>query len=233
MTVSRPTWDEYFELIACVVSLRATCPRAKVGAVIVSADNRILATGYNGAPAGEPQCDEIGCDVVDGHCQRSLHAECNAVGYAAQYGVPLSGGTLYLFSSRGDDAPCRECAKILAAADITYRASRSTGSGVRGETDELRAPESELPEDSGPVECHCGHCYHAGTNWAHDGVSEDSSTDGNPGPQGQLCGHCGVRSGDCPCSRPRRVKQHTSGDEGCLGLNCDPRECLNARSRMR
>jgi deoxycytidylate deaminase len=49
-SAARPTWDEYFLDIAFVVSNRSTCDRAHVGALLVR-DRRILATGYNGAPA--------------------------------------------------------------------------------------------------------------------------------------------------------------------------------------
>lgn len=50
---NRPTWEQYFHGIAAAVALRATCPRASVGLVIVSEEHRILSTGYNGAPPGE------------------------------------------------------------------------------------------------------------------------------------------------------------------------------------
>lgn len=52
---ARPDWDDYFLGIARAVSARADCTRRRVGAVIVK-DNRIVSTGYNGAPAGEPGC---------------------------------------------------------------------------------------------------------------------------------------------------------------------------------
>src|SRR5690606_13137912 len=55
-STSRPSWDEYFLEIAEAVSARADCSRRKVGAVIVSSDRRIVGTGYNGAPAGQPGC---------------------------------------------------------------------------------------------------------------------------------------------------------------------------------
>ena len=54
----RMGWNEYWFTIARVVSTRATCPRKQVGCVIV-ADNRILATGYNGSEPGEPHCTEV------------------------------------------------------------------------------------------------------------------------------------------------------------------------------
>ena len=56
----RPSWDEYFILIANLVKQRSTCLRRQVGALIVK-DQRILATGYNGAPAGLRHCSEVGC----------------------------------------------------------------------------------------------------------------------------------------------------------------------------
>lgn len=56
----RVSWPQYFMRIAHLVAERSTCLRRRVGAVAVK-DKRILATGYNGAPAGIPHCLEIGC----------------------------------------------------------------------------------------------------------------------------------------------------------------------------
>lgn len=116
---TRPTWDRYFMRIAETVSLRASCPRASVGVVIVSADKRILATGYNGAPPGVLDCLTIGCDIVDemwdDHCQRAIHAEVNAIGHAARHGVELRGGKLYMW---GYDRVCRECMKVINAVGL-------------------------------------------------------------------------------------------------------------------
>jgi dCMP deaminase len=70
MTV--PGWDEYFLGIAHAVAVRAKCTRRRVGAVLV-VDRRIIATGYNGAAPGEPDCLEGACpageapyDVIPG-----------------------------------------------------------------------------------------------------------------------------------------------------------------------
>ena len=82
--ITRLSWDDYFYQIAKTVASRATCPRATCGAVIVSHDNRILATGYNGAKSGKPHCIDVGCHMHNDHCVRSNHAEINAL-----YHLPL------------------------------------------------------------------------------------------------------------------------------------------------
>ena len=108
----RPTWDEYFLDIAFSVAERSTCDRAHVGAVLVR-DKRILATGYNGSPAGLPHCDEAGHLMVDGHCVRTLHAEQNAIIQSALHGVSSEGATAYVTHQ-----PCLTCAKMLINAGI-------------------------------------------------------------------------------------------------------------------
>jgi dCMP deaminase len=106
--------------IAELVKERSTCLRRRVGAVIVK-ENRILTTGYNGAPPGASHCDEIGClrelmSIPSGErlelC-RALHAEQNAVIQAAKYGIPIEGAAIYTTTY-----PCVICAKILIASGI-------------------------------------------------------------------------------------------------------------------
>ena len=115
----RPSWDTYFIQIAHLVATRATCPRPSVGAVIVR-DKRILATGYNGAPAGLPHCPPEGdqhdwprgCTMA-GHCVRSLHAEQNCLLQAAKIGVASDGATMYVTCQ-----PCNTCAKMIINAGV-------------------------------------------------------------------------------------------------------------------
>jgi dCMP deaminase len=109
----RPAWDEYFMEIARTVATRATCPRASVGAVLTRA-RRILTTGYNGSPRGAAHCSDVGCIMVDGHCQRATHAEANAIVQAALHGVSLEGATAYCTHQ-----PCSGCSKLLISAGIT------------------------------------------------------------------------------------------------------------------
>lgn len=121
-----PGWDEYFLQIAEAVSARAKCTRRQVGAILV-VDRRIIATGYNGAAPGRPDC-------LEGACPRGL------LGYAqvpafADYDRPGSPGfciaihaelNALLFATRDTkgaeafitDEPCPGCRKALAAAGI-------------------------------------------------------------------------------------------------------------------
>ncbi len=118
----RPSWDVYFLRIARLVAQRSTCLRRQVGAVIVR-ENRMLATGYNGAPVGIPHCFQLktGClreaqNIPSGQRQelcRGLHAEQNAILQAAAFGVSLKGGDCYCTHQ-----PCVTCAKMLINAGI-------------------------------------------------------------------------------------------------------------------
>lgn len=124
---ARPDWDAYFLGIAEAVARRADCSRRQIGAVIVK-DNRIVSTGYNGAPAGMPGC------LTDGACPRAkivertnqdvsydegpgaciaIHAEANALLYASR--DKCVGATLYVTSDLG---PCPGCVKLIAGAGI-------------------------------------------------------------------------------------------------------------------
>ena len=116
----RPSWDEYFIKIAALVAERSTCLRHHVGAIIVK-DRRILTTGYNGAPAGLPDCLELGClrnqlKIPSGERHeicRAIHAEQNAIIQAGKYGQDINGGTIYCTHS-----PCIVCAKMIVNAGI-------------------------------------------------------------------------------------------------------------------
>jgi len=119
--MSRPSWDEYFLSIAEEVAARSTCPRASVGAVVVR-DNRILATGYNGSLPGEPHCTEVGCLMENDHCERTIHAETNAIAHAARFGILVDGATLYCWSVRHSTSKlvesCAKCSQVMRAAGI-------------------------------------------------------------------------------------------------------------------
>ena len=98
--------------IAIEVATRSTCDRKNVGAVIVR-EKTILSTGYNGSIKGLPHCDEVGCEMVDGHCVRTTHAEANAIVQAAKNGVRIDRAEIYVTAS-----PCYNCFKFIANAGI-------------------------------------------------------------------------------------------------------------------
>jgi dCMP deaminase len=77
-------------------------------------DKRILTTGFNGSPSGQPHCDEVGHLLVDGHCIRTIHAETNAIIQAALHGVSIKDSTCYV-----THFPCINCTKQLINAGIT------------------------------------------------------------------------------------------------------------------
>ena len=106
--------------ITTMVAKRATCLRRQVGAVLVK-DKRILATGYNGAPAGLRHCSEAGCLRKDSAVPsgerhelcRGLHAEQNAIIQAAYHGISIADATLYC-----TNRPCVICSKMIINAGI-------------------------------------------------------------------------------------------------------------------
>jgi len=106
---NRPSWEEYFMMMAYLSSTRSTCDKLHVGCVIVK-DNRVLSTGYNGFIAGAPH---VGYER-NGHEQLTIHAETNAVCHAAKEGISLKGSIAYV-----THYCCINCTKALISAGIT------------------------------------------------------------------------------------------------------------------
>jgi len=95
--------------IAEVLSKESYANRNKVGAVL-SKDNRIISTGYNGTPSGmNNQCE----DNESKTHWFVLHAEANAILFAAKHGIKTDGASLHVTMS-----PCRECSKLILQAGI-------------------------------------------------------------------------------------------------------------------
>lgn len=108
--------DKYFLRIATIVAERATCPRRKVGCVLVDSKQHIVATGYNGVPSGFTHCTEVPCEgatLPSGAgldlCE-AIHSEVNA-----------------FLQVRSDDeltaymtvTPCYTCSKMFANSNVT------------------------------------------------------------------------------------------------------------------
>ena len=110
----RPPKDYCLMETAVVWSRRSTCPRGSVGAVLAMG-TRIISIGYGGPPPGEPHCTEVGCLIEDPKegCIRTIHAEINAIGFAARYGISTEGSTMYVTLS-----PCFRCSQAILAAGV-------------------------------------------------------------------------------------------------------------------
>lgn len=108
---SRPSRECTFLATAELFALRASCKRGSVGAVI-TINNRIVSTGYNGPVAGAVHCDAHTCDLSK-PCIRAIHAELNAILAAAKAGISTDGGKLFCTT-----APCYDCAKAILQAGI-------------------------------------------------------------------------------------------------------------------
>lgn len=115
----RPTWREYFLGIAQLAAARSTCLAFPVGAV-VTRDNQILATGYNGSPPGSLHCTDLGyCSDGVNDCahsslpSRAIHAEANAIAQCAKNGVATNQAQIYVTVE-----PCISCLKIIIASGI-------------------------------------------------------------------------------------------------------------------
>ncbi len=110
----RPSWDEYFLDIAEKVAQRSTCLRLKVGALLVIR-NKIIFTGYNGAPSGYKHCIDVGCRIVKDHCSRSIHAETNALKLFNPYTLMWGNqATLYVTHE-----PCDSCVRRARGKRVT------------------------------------------------------------------------------------------------------------------
>ena len=110
------TWDEYFMGVAKLSALRSKDPSTRVGACIVSSDNRILSIGYNGAPNGYEDkyfpWDREGVPLETKYLY-VCHAEMNAILNYRGSRHELENAKIYV-----DLFPCNECAKLIIQAGI-------------------------------------------------------------------------------------------------------------------
>lgn len=121
----RPHADLVWLRVAHEVATRSRCVRSQVGCVLVGADGRVAATGYNGPPAGYAPAEPYGrcsafCPRAGDACETraadfsdcpSVHAEVNALLYSDR--DARTGGTAYLTRD-----PCWACAQALAASGL-------------------------------------------------------------------------------------------------------------------
>lgn len=104
----RPDRHHMLMDIACVVAKRSTCNRLAVGAVI-ALDARVISMGYNGPPSGVNHCQHD-----NGHpCDAAVHAEANAIVFAARHGLSTQNTSLYVTHQ-----PCLRCAQLIINSGI-------------------------------------------------------------------------------------------------------------------
>lgn len=112
-----PTWDETFLNIAQVVAFRSKDPNTQVGACIVSADNRILSVGYNGATRGFEDEDfpwgKTSSNVLETKYPFVVHAERNSILNFRGSFREMEGSRIYV-----THFPCNECAKEIVQVGI-------------------------------------------------------------------------------------------------------------------
>ena len=106
------SWDEYFMGIAMLAAKRSKDPSTQVGACIVSQDNIIMSTGYNGMPKGcsddEFPWNREGAETKYPYV---VHAELNAILNANGRDLRNSRVYVALF-------PCNECAKAIIQSGV-------------------------------------------------------------------------------------------------------------------
>lgn len=132
LSASRPSEHEVCMDYARCAARRGTCSRLQVGAVI-TVSGRLISSGYNGAPSKLDHCDhtctcrfknlgfdedtlhprshDSGCPA--GPCRLSVHAEANAIAFAARYGISTHKACMYVTHQ-----PCLDCAKLIINAGI-------------------------------------------------------------------------------------------------------------------
>lgn len=103
------TLETYISIVKAL-GKNTKCKRKEVGAILLKND-RIISTGYNGLPSGS---DDTVCNTRCKGCDLTVHAEMNAILFAAKHGISTQDSTLFVSWS-----PCLNCAKHIINAGIT------------------------------------------------------------------------------------------------------------------
>jgi dCMP deaminase len=123
MKMDQGKFDKFFMDTAKGMAEMSSCIRLKVGAVL-TLNNRLIGSGYNGTPSGFKHCDELNdhldLNTMDGRNKHhsfsskfEIHSEVNAIIDMAKRGLSPEGSTLYVTT-----APCQDCAKLVIAAGV-------------------------------------------------------------------------------------------------------------------
>lgn len=108
------SWNQYFMALALLSAQRSKDPNTKVGACIVTPENKIVGIGYNGMPIGLDDSimpwERSAESQLDTKYPYVCHAELNAILNSIK---DISGCTLYVTLY-----PCNECAKAIIQSGI-------------------------------------------------------------------------------------------------------------------
>lgn len=122
MSRQRADWDSVGLAVARVFSMRAPCPRGRVGAAIIHPETRaVLGAGYNAPPRGTATPDKLHCirtvrKIPSGEQPGEsccVHAEANAITLAAVHSTSVRGADIYCTR-----APCERCAALIVNAHL-------------------------------------------------------------------------------------------------------------------
>ena len=106
----RPNWDNFWFTLALIYSTRGTCDRLRTACLVVK-NKRLVGAGYNGSPSGQPHCDDVGHLIIEGHCERTLHGEENAVINTER--TDLKNASAYIIGT-----PCYRCLRLLINSGV-------------------------------------------------------------------------------------------------------------------
>ncbi|MEK9175414.1 MAG: hypothetical protein AAB795_02350 [Patescibacteria group bacterium] len=140
--ISRLTKVEYRQMMTWTTSLRGSCNRLHTATTLWTAEpeNRLLATGYNGAPSGLSSCDEVGHLIVEGHCVRTNHGEENALLQCRDFDNLRNGIATIL------GTPCYSCVRKLISKQVKRLEYIGTYNNAQG-SEHLKALFDESKSD--------------------------------------------------------------------------------------
>jgi len=110
--ITRPSWDQYYLTLTYVIAQRSFDPSTKCGCIIVSKENKVLSTGYNGPIKGSID-SEIPLTRPEKYCHM-IHAEENALLAYNGSLQDIIGSTAYVTGR-----PCHRCLRDLIQKGIT------------------------------------------------------------------------------------------------------------------
>ena len=109
--MTRPTNDEYYMEMVKLVASRGTCARRKVGCILVDAQNRVLATGFNGVAPGQQHCIDNPCAAATAPSGTDL-SSCRA-SHAEQAALLHCADVMKIHTAYVTASPCNDCTKLL------------------------------------------------------------------------------------------------------------------------